>query len=123
MGLVKTAKQSLVRKNGYNPPRHFRCAGALLPRHPCPGLGGGKHQGDGWGHGAGAAVGKIENIDRDIAHVCAKTKMSLAFFRKFSLHSVSASSKLGQFYTPRIREKVLEKYAKDFEFFGYDPKI
>ena len=68
-------------------------------------------------------IGKIENIGRDIAHVCAKTKMNLAFFKKFSPHSVSASSKLGQFYTPRIREKVLEKYAKDFEFFGYDPKI
>jgi len=64
--------------------------------------------------------GKLENFDQDIKTVFSKINKNYSkYMLPIRLHSTEANNLLEQYYCPELIKKVQEKYAKDFEYFGY----
>ncbi len=69
-------------------------------------------------------VGKLENFSDDFKIVLAKLNKNYAHFLKDERrHSTRASDHLSKFYTPSLIKIVQDKYAKDFEYFGYEREL
>ena len=62
-------------------------------------------------------VGKMENLQEDFAFVCQKIGVNkkLKFVNKRS----SSNINIDKIYTPKMKKIIEEKYATDFELFGY----
>ncbi len=65
---------------------------------------------------------KFENYDEEFA------ALMLRFFGKADMHNVrkgasQAERRLGEYYTPDLAKAVREKYAIDFETFGYNAEL
>lgn len=66
-------------------------------------------------------VGRIEKFDFDIEVVLANLGINKAkFYSPEKRHAQEADGLLNDFYTPQLRSLVGDKYAVDFEYFGYE---
>ena len=65
-------------------------------------------------------IGKVENFDRDFAFVLnTVNKDYQKYVSKEQRHASGADERLSAYYTPALIAKVRDKYALDFEYFGY----
>lgn len=65
-------------------------------------------------------IGRVENIEKDILHVCEKTGLERKFFQKFSPHQTDSAQKRREHYTSELEAIIQQVYKEDFENFGYD---
>jgi len=64
-------------------------------------------------------VGKFENIQEDFKHICEKIGINVEL-----LHENKTNKTIFRdYYTPKIIEKVLKLYEKDFELFNYSKEL
>lgn len=66
-------------------------------------------------------IGRVEEIEEGIAHISKATSLDHRLFERFSPHAKDSAEKLGQYLTPSLRRRIADKYAIDFDFFGYSP--
>ena len=65
-------------------------------------------------------VGHLESMRDDLKTVFDRILPDGSrFLARHDVHKTSASSRLGEFFTPETLKKVNEKYHRDFETFGY----
>jgi len=68
-------------------------------------------------------IGKFENFDEDFLTILRKIDSKAeTFISHWKRHATNANESLADYYNPDLIKKVKEKFAIDFEFFGYDPE-
>lgn len=66
-------------------------------------------------------IGKFENFTNDLNHILSKvTDDYNRFITTENRHARGANDLLTEFYTPKLKEIVREKFAIDFDYFGYE---
>ena len=69
-------------------------------------------------------IGKVESFEDDFRAVLARLLGGEGHtIRMGTWHSTGAASRLENYYTAELARKILLKYEKDFQKFGYDPDI
>lgn len=67
-------------------------------------------------------IGSVENFDDDYEQVLARlTPDHEPYLTTEIRHATNSVNKLHQYYTATIRKMVLDKFRRDFDYFGYDP--
>ena len=64
-------------------------------------------------------IGRVEEMGAGIAHISKVTSLDPRLFVRFNPHSQKSAEKLSRYLTPRLRQKIADKYALDFDYFGY----
>lgn len=62
-------------------------------------------------------IGKVESIEQDFAHVCEKLEVSVPL----EVRNSSTEKKSAQELSPLALSTVRDRFARDFELFGYSP--
>jgi hypothetical protein len=66
---------------------------------------------------------RFENLEEELAAIMARYGKKQAEIRSVHKNASNAGSKLASYYTPELVAKVRDKYAIDFESFGYPTKL
>ena len=65
-------------------------------------------------------IGKFENFENDLKIVLDRLKIDSALYlTKEDKHATNAGSKIDDYFTSELKEKVYQKFKIDFEYFGY----
>ena len=71
-----------------------------------------------------AKIGCVERTEESIAAITASVYGTVPkAVSEYRHHRTDAPSRIGEYYTPEIAEKVLHRFRMDFEIFGYSSDI
>ncbi|MEM8570110.1 MAG: sulfotransferase family protein [Pseudomonadota bacterium] len=68
-------------------------------------------------------IGHFETLPDSIRRVSGRFSVCVPERANSALHATSASTRLAEYYTDALAEKVYTRYREDFEVFGYDPDV
>lgn len=70
-------------------------------------------------------IGRVEQLEADLAMVLERARGDIRKdpVRSALDNSTGASTRVAEYYTPDIRDRVRRLYARDFETFGYNPQL
>jgi hypothetical protein len=66
---------------------------------------------------------RFENLEEELATIMSRYGKKQAEIRSVHKNQSNAGSKVAAYYTPEIAKKVRDKYAVDFEHFGYSTEL